>query len=63
MHILAVVRLSSIEINGKMLFEEPPEETGNGTVYGTIQDGGGNGLVVLTSPERSEPGGVPTLYY
>jgi hypothetical protein len=28
------------------------EETGNGTVYGTIQDGGGNGLVVLTSPER-----------
>jgi hypothetical protein len=27
-------------------------------VYGTIQDGGGNGLVVLTPPERSEPGGV-----
>jgi hypothetical protein len=37
------------------------EETGNGTVYGTIQDGGGNGLVVLISPERAEPSGVLTL--
>ncbi len=42
-------------------YSEPLEETGNGTVYGTIQDGGGNGLVVLTSPVRAEPGGVPTL--
>ena len=49
--------LSNIEL----YYSEPLEETGNGTVYGTIQDGRGNGLVVLTPPERSEPGRVPTV--
>jgi hypothetical protein len=49
--------LSNIDNN----YSEPLEETGNGTVYGTIHDGGGNGLVVLTPPERLEPGGVPTI--
>ncbi len=43
--------LSNIEL----YYSEPLEETGNGTVYGTIQDGGGNGLVVLNPPERAKP--------
>jgi hypothetical protein len=46
-----VVRYLLLKINGKTLFEEPTEEMGNGAVYGTIQDGGGNGLVMPT-PQR-----------
>jgi hypothetical protein len=32
-------------------------------VYGTIQDGGGNGLVVLNPPERAEPNGAHDIIF
>jgi hypothetical protein len=32
-------------------------------VYGTIQDGGGNGLVVLTPLERAEPNGAHDILF
>ncbi len=56
-----MVRLSSIT-----LFEEPLEEKGNGTVYGTIQDGGGKWspryIIYLNYSEPLEETGNGTVY-